>query len=258
MKKHGFCLVALLLCSAMLFCGCAGVPSFDYQNGQYVDKKNNMAYRHAPSYYEAVAIVDEALAQIKEGVVEKETLYQIKDIEPSQMLANESYEVYYAVGTTLPTLTEMAPTAIYVCKTEAISAQLATIEGGDMQEIIRIYLEGKSCHVDRVGKPQAVASYELKFVSSSYPSLYYCLEYLQFAEDVEVIEAVDSYENFVPTYTGATYRFEDFHYTDANGVEQVEHDVIYNFGKGILYDRDAKACYAVGGDYVQKYIQAEG
>ena len=258
MKKLVYCLLSLTLCTAMLLCGCSRVPSFDYRDGQFVDKKNNVAYKPAPLCYEAVAIVSGEMAQIKDGVGLEQKLYQIKDVDPSLMISNELYEIFYAVGTTMPTLSEMAATEIYICKTESISAQLASVEEStDVAAVIDAYVNGKGCDVARVGKPQAIATYYLKFVSSTYPSLYYCLDFLKFSNDVEVIEKVDSYEDFTPSYTGATYRFEDFEYTDSNGVAQVEHNVIYNFGKGILYDRDAGRCYALGTDVIWKLVQNE-
>ncbi len=255
MKKQLLRVGALLLSLLCLMSGCSSLHTMKYENGEYIDQENDIAYRPASLCYEAVAIKEGGVAKIKDGLAQ--VLYEIDGVDPSKMLANDQYEVFYAVGTTLPTLVEMSPAGIYICKTQSISAQLNTIsEEKDLQAVIDAYAGGVGCDDRRVNKAGAVEQYYLKFYSTSYASLYYCLEYLRFAENVEISERVESYENFVPKYSGASYRFEDYTYTDEAGNVCVEYTVVYNFGKGILYDRMAGVCYAVDGDLIEKYIDA--
>ncbi|MBR2926398.1 MAG: hypothetical protein IKC31_02330 [Clostridia bacterium] len=256
MKKYVFRFFVLLTGLVLLLSGCSKLHTVTYKDGQYLDKTTEIVYRPASLCYEAVSIKEGGIAKIKDGL--SQVLYEINGVDPSLMLANEEYEIFYAVGTTLPTLTEMNPVGIAICKTQSISAQLAAItDAAELQEILDAYVGGTGCSDRHVNKAGAVEQYYLKFYSTAYPTLYYCLEYLRFASDVEISERVEDEENFVPKYTGATYHFEDYTYTDKDGNECTERTVVYNFGNGILYDRMAGICYAVGSDVIESYIESK-
>ena len=89
--------------------------------------------------------------------------------------------------------------------------------------------------------------YDLKFRSNAYPGIYYCVTYWQFEEDVLVYEEIEDANDFTITYPGVEVYTEEY---------KGDLYAVYNFGRGILYDRITKLCYPVG-DIVWNYISDE-
>ena len=253
MKRTLMPLCALLLGCAMLLGGCSNLETLQFKDDQYVDKKNDIIYLPAPLCYEAVSVKKEGYARIKQNGREDETLYEISGVDPTKMLANELYEVFYASDVTLPALWDMQTTEIYICETQDITAQLFSItDAADIEALISIYRDGSSFSHTRVPKETSDEHLYLKFLSRTHPSLYFCLEYLEFEEEFCLEERIDEDEPFVPAYDGVEVTFEDYEYQE-NGEWKIEHLAVYHFGNGILYDRATGKCFAAG-DLVSKYI----
>ncbi len=253
MKRALIPLCALLLACASLLGGCSNLETLQFKDDQYVDKKNDITYLPAPLCYEAVGIKKEGYARIKQNDREDETLYEISGVEPSKMLSNELYEVFYASDVTLPALWDMQSKEIYICATQDITAQLASItDAADIEALIAIYRNGSSFSHTRVPKESSEEHLYLKFLSQTHPSLYYCLEYLEFDEEFCLEERIEEGKPFVPAYEGVEVTFEDYEYQE-DGEWKVEHLAVYHMGKGILYDRATGKCYAAG-DLISKYI----
>ena len=165
---------AVLLCAASLFAltSCDSLVKITYEDGKYIDKTNGVTYIGASVSYEPVKIGSE---YAKYG---KTILYEISGLDPAQWLT-ESYEgigsIYYADTVTLPSLQEFGAVKIYVCIEAAITMQVSTI---DDEAAVSATVE--ALNAESVDLPQdGINNYHLKFVSDTYPSLYYDILYIE-------------------------------------------------------------------------------
>ena len=135
---------------------------------------------------------------------------------------------------------------VYICQTKAITAQIASVTAkADVDALVALTQNGVAFPKDKVSMEQSKGHYYLKFVSTDYPALYYCLEYLVFEEEVLVYERIRDAASFTPKYVGVDVTYEDNEYEE-NGELYVEHLAVYHFGKHIVYDRSAGVCYPAG------------
>ena len=239
--------LSLLLCCVLLLASCSKLTTLKFEDEQYKDTKNNVTYLQAPLCYEAVKLVDGGVARVKRSVGEDLVLYAVDGADRKEMLANEQYELFYAEGVTLPKLWEMNVSEVYICQTKLISAQIASVnKAEDVAALIALYQSGAAFPKAKVSMEQSTGHYYLKFVSKDYPAIYYCLEYLEFEEEVLVYERIKDTSSFTPKYTGVEVTYEDHEYVE-NGETYVEHLAVYHFGTGILYDRAAGVCYPSNG-----------
>lgn len=242
MKRKVFRAFLLLLCMVTLFTSCGKPPKLEVENGNYTNKKSGVTYLRASMNYEAVSIVKgKTVARVAQDKLDDIILYEIDNTAPEKLLATEDYELFYAKGTTLPTLWEMHPTKVLITQTGTISFSNATIEDAiDVAALVELYRNGVSFQETDMLAGMTPERYDLKFASTEYPAFYYTLTYRRYTEDVKVYVSVDDPNNFVPAYPGVEVTIEDG-------------DAVYNFGKEILYDRVTGSCYAVG-DTVSKYL----
>lgn len=245
-----------LLCLCMLLTACGKTVKLDYDsiNGSYHDPKNNVTYLRAEDYYEAVGLrEDQPYARIPSKKMDDMILYQIDGAEPSQMLANQYFELFYAKGTQLPKLEEMDVTKLYVgsvIEGAVMDLTVATVtDAADINALIALYASG-TCfpEAEKFEDGTIVSEFNLRFASSRYPAFYYRLSYHHYAKDVLVYEVIESAESFVPTYEGVEVTIDDS-YAEKYG----EIYAIYNFGSNILYDQVTGICYPVG-DTIAKHL----
>lgn len=256
MKRKRVCLLALLLAVLMLLAGC-GNPiklKYDEKTGEYTDSKHDVTYLRAPMYYEAAGVkIDSPYAKLDTKLAQ--TLYEMDDADPEDMIANEYFEIFYSDRITLPKLWEMGVDSILVGMImEGAMYDLTVVTIENTQDIE--YLIGRYQSADTVSFPKkemldgnnVLESYRLRFGSSAYPAFFYCLEYYQYEEDVVIYEVIESKERFVPTYAGALSTSFDESYVDRG-----ELYAVYHFGKNILCDPVTGECFAVR-DTVAKYL----
>ncbi len=245
-------LFPLLLCLLLLLTSCNKPIALDMdaKNSSFTNTKTGVTYLRAPFCYEAISVLkDRATARVKYKAMDDLTLYEIEFADPSQMLATADGELFYAQGTRLPAVWEMQSELIYVgqvgAKKDFVVATIQTTK--DIDALVEIYQNAVPFpEKEMLDDTLTRTRYDLRFYSQSYPSVYYRITYWQFSEDVLVYEVIDSIDSFVPSYTNALeITFED------DGDELC---AVYNFGKGLLYDRDTKLCYAVG-DIVYSYLE---
>ena len=246
MNKRIFRVALLLLVATMLLSSCGKPPKMEVENGQYTNKKSGVTYLRAPMNYEATSIVKgKTVARVAQDKLADIVLYEIESTAPEKLLATEDYELFYAKGTTLPTLWEMNPTKVLLSQTGTISFATGVIEEtADVASLVNLYRSGVSFSKDEIDVALTPTRYDLKFSSVEHPAFYYTLTYWRFTKDVEVWELVDDPNAFVPTYEGIEVTVQDY---------EGENYAVYNFGKEILYDRTTGKCYAVG-DTVAKYL----
>ena len=245
-------LVLLLLCATLFLTACNKPTALDMdvKSGSFTNTKTGVTYLRAPTCYEAISVLkDRKVARVQYKGMDDLTLYEVEFSTSEQIISSEEGELFYAQGMVLPTVWEMQPERIYVGQVGgSLDFAVALIEkADDIEALIEIYRDAVPfSEKDMLDNTLIRTRYDLRFYSQHYPSFYYCITYWQFSEDVLVYEVIDSIEGFVPTYTTAlNITFEE------DGDELC---AVYNFGKGILYDRDAKACYAVG-DIIYSYLE---
>ena len=253
MKQRLICFCLSLLCLSLLLTGCRKKTlelTYYPESGNYYDSKNDVTYLRAELYYEALSLRrDLPVAHIPNKKMDDTILYQIEGAEPTEMLANEYFEIYYTQDMTLPTLAEMKVDRIYVgsvVEGAIMDLAVATIEDAeDIDAVISCYQSGPFFHEEnRFDEGTVTDAYRLRFTSLQHPAFCYRLSYYQYAEDVLIYEQIESEELHTPTYSGV-------------GMHFMEHSgqlyAVYNFGKNIVYDHVTGNCYAAG-DTIAKHL----
>ena len=247
MKKLFLRTIPMLLCAVMLFSSCSKLPEFAYKDGAFVNEKTGISYLPAGDNYEAIALQsDKEVARIIQKGMDDIVMYPISGIDSEKMLTNELYEVFYAEGTKLPTLWEMDPEQMHICRTVTLTYSLATVtSAAELEELIDIYRNGKGFSENEIDVGLDKERYDLKFQSSAYEGIYYCLIYWEFEDEVLVYEVIEDFDDFEITYPDAEVTTEEY---------KGEKYAVYHFGTSLIYDRTTKTCYPVG-DLLSKYLQ---
>ncbi|MBQ9132125.1 MAG: hypothetical protein IJX62_06620 [Clostridia bacterium] len=248
LNKSLACLCALMLILSLLLCGCSKVPSMREKDGKYTQPKSGVTYLEAPGCYRASSYVkDRVVAKIENEKIDDNLLYAINDeVSAEKMLTTDDFRLFYAEGTTLPTLQEMAPHQIQLGQSDAITATYAIIKlAEDVNQLVDLYTQGPSFPSSAVvWVIMDYEKYELRFESTQYPGLHYYLEYYSCKQDVIIQEEIADPNDFAIRYDGAQVSVEEW-----KGV----YYATYNFGKGILIDRETGRCYPAG-DLVDSYL----
>jgi len=182
MKKTISAVLALLMLT-----GCSGsLVNLQYKDGQLINKRLGLAYNAAPTNYEPVAVGDEYGYY---GDMDM-TLYEISGLSPKKWLtqayAGSATTIFYSDDQALPTLTEMAPEKIHVCENEGRTMSIATVDDkAVVDQLVALYMDGEAVEWPMV---DSVADYELKFVSATYPNLYYNLNYYEYEEGIYIYD----------------------------------------------------------------------
>jgi len=246
MKKRLLRVGALLLTVLMLMTSCAKLPKMKYENGIYTHPKTGVSYVPAPSYYQAIALDEDAeIARIVQKGIEDVVLYAVSGVDTKTMLTSDTYETFCAEGTTLPTLSQMKPEVAYVCQTIELTWALAEIRNAaELETLIGTVEEQKGFPAGEIDAMLSKEVYDLKFRSDAHPGLYYCVTYWQFESEVLIYEEIDSANDFPITYPNVEVTTELY---------KGDLYAVYHFGRGILYDRVTKCCYPAG-EIVENYI----
>ena len=247
MKRSMLKFLPILLCTVVLFSACAKVPRLEGENGIYTYEKGGVSYVPAPSYYEAIGYRDGTeVARIKQKGQDDLLLYPIEGIDVSKMITTANCEIFCAVGVTMPTLRQMQPNKLNVCRTVEITYQLQEItDQADIEALVSVYEDTRGFERSIEMDGMKAERYDLKFESSKYPGIYYCLTYWRFTEDVLIYVLIDDFENFEVLYPNVEVTTETY---------EDEKYAVYHFGKNILYNRDTGLCYPAG-DVIEKYLQ---
>lgn len=166
-----------VVCAVMLAsAGCSSENKFGVNaEGQYVDKKTDIAYIDAPACYEPIEIGDELYGKI--GSAE---IYEIVGAAPEKWLCESTGTVFYASDAVLPTLDEMelSYAAVTVDATE-----LFKITDGDMiSALVSSYCEGEAIRKPNYTDTMLNINWRLKFADTSV-GIYYVLNYIELNED---------------------------------------------------------------------------
>lgn len=242
--------LALLLVGLLLLSlgACSSVPKLETGDGRYHNAATGVTYLQAPPCYRAASYKqDAAIAKIAESKVDDVILYQINEsLSPDALLATDRFDLFYAEGTTLPTLAEMAPHRVHVGLSDAITVTFSMItNASEIAELVSLYGGALSFSESEViWLLLDKTSYELRFESKAYDGIYYYLDYYHCSEEVLIEELVEDMDSFTPRFSGVEVTFSDY-----NGATYAA----YHFGYGILRDPATGLCYPVW-DLIAPYV----
>ena len=200
MKKQLCCVLA-----ALMLTGCsANLVNLQYKDGQMINKRLKLAYNAAPTNYEPVS-VGEAYGYYGDMDM---TLYEIAGLDPREWLtqayAGSATTIFYADGQTLPTLTDMSPNKIHICTGDNITYGVGTVDDSSVvAALVDLYMNGEAVDWPML---DSLDTYELKFVSTTHPHLYYNLAYYEYEEGIYLydrngkrcVEIGDLLETWIP------------------------------------------------------------
>lgn len=146
-------------------------------NGLY-DKQHDVTYCHASPVYEAISLQKE-YGKLTVTDTESYTLYTIPGMDPTEMLATEDFNIVYADTLDMPSLLDMTPTILRVCRD---SVEVRRIEDA----VVVAGLVGDYTNGESIPYPGTtpLRSYKVRFESVNYPGFYYTLTYVEYADDL--------------------------------------------------------------------------
>ncbi len=172
-------LSGILLALSLSACG---VTVKQGDNGLY-DKKNDIRYINASTVYEATG-QGKAYGKLQLTDEVSLDLFVIPNVDPKAYIATEDNNILYASTLKMPTLAEMAPTALHVCVDGSTAHQIMTItDAASIASLIQTYTAGSDLKNPSI-RPQK--TYRVRFESPTYPGFYYTLTYIEYAEDLEL------------------------------------------------------------------------
>ncbi len=150
---------------------------FDYSTGELIDKKNDITYIEAPVCYEPVRISKKPYAKDGDreyyqlGYLDKDGNEQL--VDTSKMLATSkeqgSYIYYNAKAQSLPSLEEFAANSVFICDVNYNTRD--ELSESEANILVNAIINGEKTHVEG-----ADAIFVLRFRSSEYPWMSYCLD----------------------------------------------------------------------------------
>ncbi len=173
-------LSVLLLCLSASACGTTLKTG---ENGLY-DDKNDVRYLIASTVYEPVGM-GEKYGVMKLTDTASYQLYLIPDTDPLKMLVTEEGDLLHASSITLPTLSEMDPTAVHICMdTTGDTYTVAELsDKAAIDAIVRSYEERPE--IENPGYTPT-RKFRVRFASPEHPGFYYSLTYVEFSSDLEI------------------------------------------------------------------------
>ena len=178
--KRTFLSLLCVALSLLMLASCGVTIHENLGEGDAINKSSGVVWYHASTCYEAVELEKKAGKLV---VTSKESLelYKIPDMDPEKWLATEDKNILYAKGTSLPTLSDMAPIALHFYVDSASERRLHTIDNGTaLSAIITDYMENEPAPYPASTPHQ---TYRVRFESNVYPGLYYVLTYIEYSSD---------------------------------------------------------------------------
>lgn len=179
--------MAALLC-ALSLSACKTTLKLDKTHGLY-DSRRDITYINASTTYEATELVKKYGTMQMNGT-DAYTIYTIPGEDGTDFLATDEYDILYASDIKMPSLLEMAPSALHICTDGSQRVHIIkTIEDQvTLAAIVQTYNDGATLPPPDVSPAR---QYTVRFASTQYPGFFYKLIYLEYATDI--------------TYDGETY-----------------------------------------------------
>ncbi|MBQ1230504.1 MAG: hypothetical protein II369_06180 [Clostridia bacterium] len=241
-------LSSLLLSLLLLLCACADVPKMKVEEERYYNSQSGIAYLEAPLCYKASSYLKSgAVAKISEKKMDDVILYQISEGVPSEMmLSTENFDLFYAEGVTLPTLSQMKPHRVHLGQSDAVTVTFSLItDEKDIAALLAAYQGPISFSESEVyWVLMDYEKHELRFESEQYPGIYYYLDYYHCSEEIVVEDLIKDPTNFERRFQGVEVTVSEY---------KGAYYAAYHFGYGVLRDPETGICYPAA-DIVGPYL----
>lgn len=185
-------LCAFFCLSLLFLTACAKkTVSLTYSEGVYRNEKQGYAlvYSQTGCIRAAQAFTEAPAAVIRNQTGRDVPLYEIPGMDPRCWLCDADHAVYLDENLTLPALSDLTVTEIAIANLNTLSQKTALARIEDPEKIanlLDIYFTGIPTAPDDL--PAEVGNkFELFFISTEFPSLYYVLEYWSYTTEGGVI-----------------------------------------------------------------------
>ena len=179
--KKLIALLSIICAVTLLFTACSNAKKFKVNDdGQYVDKKNNIAYVDAPACSEPIAMGEELY-----GKMESAKIYEIVGADPEKWLCESMGTVFYAADVKLPDLDEMDISYIRVNADDIERTRI--FDEDTVSALVSAYVYGEAMRKPSYTESMLEISWHLKFADESI-GIYYVLNYIELTEDYIVTD----------------------------------------------------------------------
>ncbi len=191
---------ALLIASLLLFCACAKkAPTLIYRDGAYRSEAGDAAFCKASMNYRAQSIVREpVIFHLSRNAKQDPTpLYAIDGLSTSEWLTDENFNLYHSSDITLPSLTEMDPSTVYMRVSGDLTGSPVGYLGEEQKDAIDDLVDILTNGISHPGNKIAFAPtecYELLFESPKHPGILFVLEYWTYDDTVTHIDEAGEIE----------------------------------------------------------------
>ncbi len=244
MKKIALISFVLVLALLMSSCSVFRRTAFN-DDGSLEDSRKNITYKFAPACYEPIAIGDRYFTNRTSGV--KYKFYKIEGLDPTEWLSDGNGSVLYASDVSLPTLSELDPYKILLCRTEQDITFETISDKEEIDEVLDVYLNGNAVEYPAIASQYSMT---VKFCSSKYEGIYYKLTYFRLAADRTVYYPVDDPQSYTPELEGEGVEFLGL--LEDSGTES-GYVAAYNVGRTFIYNSAEGRC-VVAGDVLSEYV----
>lgn len=190
-------IVALMAASMYFLDNMDGKVVFRNVGNGYFDPDTGITYYEAPSYYEPLAVYDGEGEEY--GEMDGDRVLEIDKADKKTYLCRETKtsggvfnSLYVKLETVLPSLSEFETDKIYIC-TDGITVSAVSLitDGEDIEKIVSEITQG-----EKITSYEAKSEiYTLRFASSKYPYIYYCVKYVV-TEDISYYVDVDTGDKY--------------------------------------------------------------
>lgn len=181
LSRAALALSVLLLALTVTAASGCGTKLQETPEGVKINGEEEKVFLHASVVYEPVELGQKyGSLQVSESM--KLKVWSIEGLSPAEWLATEDGDVLYAEDVHLPTLTEMSPASVQVCAYQASVHVLRRV--GDPDVLSSLVTAWETAENAPYLNRTPLRSFKLRFESEAYPSLYYSVLYLEYAEDL--------------------------------------------------------------------------
>ena len=168
--------IALLCVVSTLLCSCSKGNKFVSDGADFVDKKTDVSYLYAPACYEPIERGEDIYGKTKTV-----TFYEIKGQDPLKLLCEENGTVFYAEGTSLPTLDKMNISYMEICsESSSLTVNKKVESTADISTIVESYVMGENLYYGAVVPTQ---TYKIRFADTSL-GIYYSFVFVRYADEI--------------------------------------------------------------------------
>ncbi len=193
-KALSLLLTAVMLLSLLSLASCG--TKLVYRDGAFYCSKNKVTYKEVNYQYLPVSISKEVYAELNENGT-KTDLFTLENVPPEKWLTTKDGRLFCAEDVKVPTLSEMEIDSVLICNEGSnITVSLAEIKSEESVNIVLgNIINGSELEYPVVGEADEILV--LRMASKKYPWLYYSVSYVEFVEDVRVVDHVEDMNTYI-------------------------------------------------------------